>query len=185
MKRSGPRSVSSRASSPLVRGRGPVVSEGCGVFAASGALGGGYGMVLVVIGSSSPLGGVRALVSMVRKGGENRRILREGLLAEAVCLETYMVHRTVDGYGSSERRLILGFQTSDGRDVRAEMASVVLCAVGDRVPVRYLPERPEQVIHAGSRPGLDPNARLKGTMMVVFICLGLYSVVTGIGLGMR
>ncbi|MFD7610686.1 DUF3592 domain-containing protein [Streptomyces sp. NPDC059828] len=155
------------------------------MFAASGAQSGGAGLILVVLGLLFTAVGVGVLVFMVRKGGENRRILREGLVAEAVCLETYMVHRTVDGYGSSERRLILGFQTSEGRDVRAEMASVVLCAVGDTVPVRYLPERPGQVIHAGSRPGLDPATRLRGMMMVVFICLGLYSVVTGIGLGLR
>lgn len=64
-------------------------------------------------------------------------------MAEARCLEAYVVHnRSSDGYTTSQRRLILGFLTPEGRGVRAELVAHAPHAVGDTVPVRYLPECP-------------------------------------------
>ncbi|WP_413081798.1 hypothetical protein [Streptomyces sp. fd1-xmd] len=99
--------------------------------------------------------GIAGLVSMVRVALVNRRTIREGVVAEAPCLGAYVVHnRSSDGYTTSQWRLILGFLTPEGRDVRAELVAHVPYAVGDTVPVRYLPECPERV---RSRLGVGPR----------------------------
>lgn len=127
--------------------------------------------------------GIGMLVLLVRKGSENRRILREGLVAEARCLETFMVHhRSSDGAGRSQRRLILGFRASDGREVRTEIAADVPYVVGDIVPVRYLPERPERVVPAGASPGLGFATCVAGGVALVFTFVGVFFAVTAFGL---
>ncbi len=121
--------------------------------------------------------GAVGVVFLVRSGMENRRIFRDGLVAEARCLETYMLNsRSTDGYLSSRRVLVLGFHTPDGRDVRTEMADIPY-ATGDIVPVRYLPERPEQVLHAGARPGWDFGSCLKGAVFLGMLYAGLAIVI--------
>jgi hypothetical protein len=137
---------------------------------------GAFGLLFAAIG-------IGMLVLMVRKGSENRRILREGLLAEARCLETYVTHhRSAEGAGRSQRRLILGFRTSEGQDARAEIASDLPHVVGDIVPVRYLPQHPERVVPAGASPGLGFPTYLAGAVAVVFTCAGLFFAATGFGL---
>lgn len=122
--------------------------------------------------------GAAGLVFLVRSGMENRRIFRDGLVAEARCLEIYVAHRrSSDGYVTSQRVLVLGFHTPDGRDARAEIATDMPCAMGDIVPVRYLPERPEQVLHAGARPGLDFGSCLKGVVFLGLVYVGLMFVI--------
>ncbi|MGW6982562.1 hypothetical protein ACWGE1_24525 [Streptomyces sp. NPDC054932] len=124
--------------------------------------------------------GAGGVVFLLRSGRANRRIFRDGLVAEARCLETYMANRrSSDGYVTSRRVLVLGFHTPDGRDVRAEMATDIPCATGDTVPVRYLPERPEQVLHAGARPGLDFGSCVKGALFLAMVCVGLVIVIDG------
>ncbi|MFD9222990.1 DUF3592 domain-containing protein [Streptomyces sp. NPDC060064] len=146
------------------------------------ALGGMFGFVFGVFGLLFAAFGIGMLIWLARRGSEYKRTLREGLVAEARCLETFMVHRSSDGHGHSERRQILGFRTSDGRDVRAQVASEQLYVVGDIVPVRYLPQRPERAVPAASPPVLGAMSYLTGGVLVVFTCVGLFFAAMGFAL---
>ncbi|MFF3324251.1 DUF3592 domain-containing protein [Streptomyces sp. NPDC002889] len=147
------------------------------------AAGEAFGLVFGSVGLLFAAFGIVMIVFMVRKASEHRRTLREGLVAEARCLETFVVHhRSAEGGGHSQRRLILGFRTSEGRDVRAEIASDVSYVVGDIVPVRYLPERPERAVPAETSPGLGVGSYLAGGVLVLFTCVGLFFAATGFGL---
>ncbi|UUY49374.1 DUF3592 domain-containing protein [Streptomyces yangpuensis] len=146
------------------------------------ALGATYGPGSVLLGLLVAAVGVVGLVSMVRAALVNRRTMREGALAEARCLEAYVVHnRSSDGYTTSQRRLILGFRTPEGREVRTEMVAHVPYAVGDIVPVRYLPECPERVVPAGASFGIDLASGLKGVVLVGVIYAGLSLTVLALG----
>ncbi|MFD7261691.1 DUF3592 domain-containing protein [Streptomyces sp. NPDC059874] len=140
------------------------------------AVGAANGLSMALLGLMLAVVGAVGVVWLVRSGKENRRIFRDGLVAEARCLETYVMNsRSTDGYLSSRRVLVLGFHTPDGRDVRTEMADIPY-AKGDTVPVRYLPERPERVLHAGARPGLDFGSCYKGAVFLGMVCGGLMIV---------
>ncbi|MFF3691231.1 DUF3592 domain-containing protein [Streptomyces sp. NPDC002187] len=144
---------------------------------------GGAEWVIGTIGLLFAALGIVMLVLTVRRVLEYRRTLREGLVAEARCLETFVVHnRSSEGHGHSQRRLILGFRTPDGRDVRAEVTSEVPYVVGDIVPVRYLPQRPERAVPATASSGLGIGPYLVGGVVTVFICAGLFFAATGFGL---
>ncbi|MFE5675615.1 DUF3592 domain-containing protein [Streptomyces erythrochromogenes] len=146
------------------------------------ALGATYGPGSVVIGLLVAALGIAGLVSMVRVALVNRRTIREGVVAEARCLEAYVVHnRSSDGYTTSQRRLILGFLTPEGRDVRTELVAHVPYAVGDTVPVRYLPECPERVVPAGATFGIGLSAGLKGVAMLGLVYAGLSLMVMALG----
>ncbi|MFE5626742.1 DUF3592 domain-containing protein [Streptomyces virginiae] len=148
------------------------------------ALGATYGLGSVVIGLLVAALGTAGLVSMVRLALVNRRTIREGVPAEARCLEAYVVHnRSSDGYTTSQRRLILGFEAPDGRDVRAELVAQAPYAVGDIVPVRYLPECPERVVPAGASFGIGLSACLKGMAMLGLVYAGLSLTVMALGSG--
>ncbi len=119
---------------------------------------------------------------MVRVALVNRRTIREGVVAEAPCLGAYVVHnRSSDGYTTSQWRLILGFLTPEGRDVRTELVAHVPYAVGDTVPVRYLPECPERVVPAGATFGIGLSAGLKGVAMLGLVYAGLSLMVMALG----
>ncbi|MFD8885566.1 DUF3592 domain-containing protein [Streptomyces erythrochromogenes] len=146
------------------------------------ALGATYGPGSGVIGLLVAALGIAGLVSMVRVALVNRRTIREGVVAEARCLEAYVVHnRSSDGYTTSQRRLILGFLTPEGRDVRTELVAQVPYAVGDTVPVRYLPECPERVVPAGATFGIGLSAGLKGVAMLGLVYAGLSLMVMALG----
>ncbi|MFE7182800.1 DUF3592 domain-containing protein [Streptomyces erythrochromogenes] len=146
------------------------------------ALGATYGLGSVVIGLLVAALGVAGLVSMARLALVNRRAIREGVVAEARCLEAYVVHnRSSDGYTTSRRRLILGFLTPEGRDVRTELVAHVPYAVGDTVPVRYLPECPERVVPAGATFGIGLSAGLKGVAMLGLVYAGLSLTAMALG----
>ncbi|MEU2495024.1 DUF3592 domain-containing protein [Streptomyces sp. NPDC007883] len=140
-----------------------------------------FGWVFGVVGVLFAAMGIAVLIYTARKVSERRRILREGLVAEASCLETFVVHHSSQGHGQSQRRLILGFQTPDGRDVRAEVVSDVPHVIGDIVPVRYLPQRPERALPAGAASGIGSGPILIGAVMVFFTCIGLFVAATGFG----
>ncbi|MCX4825643.1 DUF3592 domain-containing protein [Streptomyces sp. NBC_01142] len=146
------------------------------------AVGGAFGFVFGAFGLLFAAFGIGMLIWMVRRTSAYKRTLREGLVAEARCLETFVMHRSSNGHGHSQRRQILGFRTSDGRDVRAQVASDQLYVVGDIVPVRYLPHRPEQAVPAAAPPGLGVMSYLTGAVLVVFTCIGLFFAALGFGL---
>jgi hypothetical protein len=126
--------------------------------------------------------GVVMILVMGLRLAERRRTLREGLLAEGRCLETFMVHRSsTDGRSESSRYQIVGFETADGREVRARMAAGRLSVVGDFVPVRYLPERPERAVPADASPGPAPADGLAVVALVVFTCVGVFFAASGFG----
>ncbi|MGW6979162.1 hypothetical protein ACWGE1_06895 [Streptomyces sp. NPDC054932] len=131
---------------------------------------GAAGMLLVAMG-------IEVLIYTVR-----RRILREGLVAEVRWLETFVVHHSSQGQGQSQRRLILGFQTPDGLDARAEIVSDVPHVTGDIGPVRYLPQRPERVLPAGAASGIGSGPILIGAVMVFMTCIGLFVAATAFSL---
>ncbi|WP_405423433.1 DUF3592 domain-containing protein [Streptomyces erythrochromogenes] len=146
------------------------------------ALGTTYGPGSMVIGLLVAALGVAGLVSMVRMALVNRRTIREGVVAEARCLEAYVVHnRSSDGYTTSQRRLILGFLTPEGRDVRTELVAHAPHAVGDTVLVRYLPECPERVVPAGASFGIGLSVGLKGVAMLGLVYAGLSLTLMALG----
>ncbi|MFD5428343.1 hypothetical protein [Streptomyces sp. NPDC127084] len=101
-------------------------------------------------------------------------------MAEARCLETYVANRSAgQGYVTSQRVLVLGFHTPDGRDVRAQLATDMPYAKGDIVPVRYLPEQPAQVLPAEARPGLDFVSCVKVAGSLAIVCAGVLIVMNG------
>ncbi|WP_406263432.1 DUF3592 domain-containing protein [Streptomyces sp. NBC_00191] len=147
------------------------------------AVDGASGLVFGALGLLFAALGIGMLVWMVRRAAEYKRTLREGLVAEAQCLDTFVVHRrSSNGHRHSQRRLILGFRTSDGRDVRAEIASQQPYAAGDIVPVRYLPQRPERPVPAAASPGLGVASCLAVGVLVVFTSIALFFAATGFGL---
>lgn len=147
------------------------------------AVDGAFGLVFGALGLLFAALGIGMLTWMVRRASEYRRTLREGLVAEAQCLDTFVVHRrSPDGPGHSQRRLILEFRTSEGRDVRAEVASQQPYVAGDIVPVRYLPQRPERAVPAGASPGLGVASCLAVGVLVVFTSMGLCFAAIGFGL---
>ncbi|MEU3923290.1 DUF3592 domain-containing protein [Streptomyces sp. NPDC029004] len=146
-------------------------------------VGGAFGLVFGAFGLLFAALGIGMLTWMARRASEYRRTLREGLVAEAQCLDTFVVHRrSPNGHGHSRRHLILGFRTSDGRDVRAEIASHEPYVAGDIVPVRYLPQRPERAVPAGASPGPGVASCLTVGVLVVFTSVGLFFAATGFGL---
>lgn len=145
--------------------------------AVDAAVGWGFGAAGVLFAAM----GIAVLIYTARKVVERRRILRDGLVAEARCLETFVVHHSSQGHGQSQRRLILGFQTPDGRDVRAEVVSDVPHVIGDIVPVRYLPQRPERALPAGAASGIGSGPILIGGVMLLFTCMGLFIAATAFG----
>ncbi|MEU0397529.1 DUF3592 domain-containing protein [Streptomyces sp. NPDC006208] len=140
-----------------------------------------FGWVFGAAGVLFAAMGIAVLIYTVRNVLERRRILQEGLVAEARCLETFVVHHSSQGHGQSQRRLILGFRAPDGRDVRAEVVSEVPHVIGDIVPVRYLPQRPERAVPVGAASGIGSGPILIGGVMVLFTCIGLFVAATGFG----
>ncbi|MFD8197253.1 DUF3592 domain-containing protein [Streptomyces wuyuanensis] len=140
-----------------------------------------FGWGFVAAGVLFAAMGIGVLISTARKVVERRRILRDGLVAEASCLETFVVHHASQGHGQSQRRLILGFQTPDGRDVRAEAVSDVPHVIGDIVPVRYLAQRPERALPAKAASGIGSGPILIGSVMVFITCMGLFMAATAFG----
>ncbi|GGP91756.1 DUF3592 domain-containing protein [Streptomyces melanogenes] len=146
------------------------------------AFSGAFGVVFGSIGLLFAAFGIGMLVLGARKSSEYKRLFREGQVAEARCLETYIVHRhSPDAPTSSQRRLIVAFRTVDGRDARAEVVSRHPYVAGDVVPVRYLPERPDRAVAAEATPGLGVFSCLFGGVMVILTCVGLGFAAIGFG----
>ena len=150
--------------------------------AIDGAVDAAFGWVFGAVGVLFVAVGIAVLIYTVRKVLVRRRILREGLVAEARCLEMFVVHHSLQRHGQSQRRLILGFRAPDGRDVQAEVVSDVPHVVGDIVPVRYLPRRPERAVPAGAASGIGSGSILIGGVMVLFTCIGLFVAATEVDL---
>ncbi|MDJ0466438.1 DUF3592 domain-containing protein [Streptomyces sp. H27-C3] len=150
------------------------------------SLGEAFGMFFGMIGLLFAAVGIGMFVWTVRKAAAYSRTLREGLMAEARCLETFMVHQnSSNGPGHSQRRLILGFYTFDGRDVRAQVTSHQPYVRGDIVPVRYLPHSPERAVPAGAPPpGMGAASCLMGGLQVIFVCMGLLFAVVGFAMAL-
>ena len=140
----------------------------------AGSLFGLVGFVFAMIG-----GGFCAAV--LHGAALKRRVLAHGLPAEARCLETCVSR---DAEGSTRRKVILGFTTEDGRQIRFKVGAPSLMVAGDRVRVRYLPTRPERAVVVGS----GGPAALIGTAAAVVFCLvfmvgGLFFGLAGLGVG--
>ncbi|MFF4383193.1 DUF3592 domain-containing protein [Kitasatospora sp. NPDC001547] len=123
------------------------------VFGAIGLLAVGLGVVKPVLG--------------IRRARLDLRTLAEGLSAEARCLETYTTQERDPSSRRTrtERHVILGFRTRDGAEVRLEDTSGAPRVVGDRVTVRYLPDRPHRaVVVDRARAGIA--ARIAGDVLI-------------------
>ncbi|MFD7165768.1 DUF3592 domain-containing protein [Streptomyces violascens] len=146
------------------------------------AVGGAFGVAFGCVGLLFALVGIAMLVGVVRRVSEHRRTLREGLRAQARCLETYVVrtHRS-GGPVHHQRRLIVGFRVGDGRDVRVQVTSRQPYVTGDMVPVRHLPHRPERAVVDEAPTGVGVVSCLFGGAMVVFTCVGLFFAAIGFG----
>uniref|UniRef100_A0AAU2VF48 DUF3592 domain-containing protein n=1 Tax=Streptomyces sp. NBC_00003 TaxID=2903608 RepID=A0AAU2VF48_9ACTN len=146
------------------------------------AVGGAFGVVFGCVGLLFAVVGIGALIGVVRKVSEHKRTLREGLTAQARCLEAYVVrtHRS-DGLVHHQRRLIVGFRAVDGREVRVQVTSRQPYVTGDMVPVRYVPHRPERAVVDEAPTGVGVVSCLFAGVMVVFACLGLFFAAIGFG----
>ncbi|MFI6470999.1 DUF3592 domain-containing protein [Streptomyces sp. NPDC050516] len=146
------------------------------------AVGGAFGVVFGCVGLLFAVVGIGALLWVVRRVSEHKRTLREGVMAQARCLETYVVrtHRS-DGPVHHQRRLIVGFRAGDGRDVRVRVTSRQPYVTGDAVAVRYLPNRPERAVVDEAPTGIGVVSCLFGGAMVVFTCVGLFFAAIGFG----
>ncbi|MCT9088775.1 DUF3592 domain-containing protein [Streptomyces sp. ASQP_92] len=146
------------------------------------AAGGAFGVVFGCVGLLFAGVGTGALVWTVRTVSTYKRTLREGLRAEARCLETYVTrHHHSDGYTHSRRHLVVGFRTADGYDVRAKVSSRRPFVAGDNIPVRYLPQHPDRAVTDEAPTGVGVVSCLFGGVMVALTCLGLFFAAMGFG----
>ncbi|WP_434600706.1 hypothetical protein [Streptomyces sp. A5-4] len=151
------------------------------MFSAGGAFGVFFGSMGLLFAAF----GIGMLVWTARRTATYDETLREGLVAQARCLETFTVHHTSsNGPVRSQRRLILGFYTFDGREIRAQAASRQPYVRGDIVPVRYLAHSPQRAIPADSPPGTGAASCLVGGVLVISTCMGLLFAVLGFGLAL-
>ncbi|MFI5527253.1 DUF3592 domain-containing protein [Kitasatospora sp. NPDC051853] len=142
-----------------------------------------FGTVFGVVGLLVAGIGVFLGVTLVRRMRTRSRVLAGGLLAEAVCLETYMTHS--GGHSTphrSARHVILGFRTEDGQEVRIEDTSRVPRVVGDHVTVRYFPDRPQHAAATDAPPAGTPVAVVIGlAVCAIFTCVGVLLATVGFG----
>ncbi|MFF4183434.1 DUF3592 domain-containing protein [Streptomyces sp. NPDC001691] len=146
------------------------------------AVGGIFGVVFGSVGLLFVAVGLGALVWVARTVSEHKRTLREGLRAGARCLETHVVRtHTSGGATRVRRRLIVGFRTVGGREVRARVTSRHPYVAGDVVPVRYVAHRPERAVADEAPTGVGVVACLFGGAMVAVMCMGLFFAAVGFG----
>ncbi|WP_434600138.1 DUF3592 domain-containing protein [Streptomyces sp. A5-4] len=139
-----------------------------------------FGLVLGTLGLLIAAFGIGAFVFMRRKAAEYQQTLRAGLMAEGRCLETHVVHhQSSNGSGNSQRRLIVGFLTYDGRQIRATVAARRPYVAGDLVPLRYLPHRPERAVVDGAPVRLGVASCVVGGMTVMLVGMGLVFALIG------
>ncbi|MGW3203213.1 hypothetical protein [Streptomyces sp. NPDC001135] len=116
---------------------------------------------------------VFALVGLLRRSREVRRVWAGGLTAEARCLRTYTT--TSGGGGDTSVRTTLHhvyeFTTREGRTVRFEEANGPGTTIaGDIVTVHYAAERPERATaHAPARGRLAAESGCLVAFLGVFI----------------
>lgn len=145
----------------------------------------GTGMVSVVFGLVGLLFagiGVALLIGGIRTAANRNRILASGVTVEARCLDTFTRR---DSEGSGSRHAILGFTTRDGREIRIQPAVSGPIVVGDFVPVRYDPQRPERAVLVGDGSSRVGNGCAMAVGLVVctgFIVIGLLFAAGGFGL---
>ncbi|MER7585335.1 DUF3592 domain-containing protein [Kitasatospora sp. NPDC097691] len=141
-------------------------------------------VVWSVVGVVGSVAGAAALVGVALRVRLRARTLAQGLTARARCLETYLTVET-RGTGSerrtsTERHVIMGFRTADGRDVRFRDGSGAPRVVGDQVPVRYLPERPRRAVIADGHPsGITAPLVVGAVVGLVTVGLGVAFAVAG------
>jgi hypothetical protein len=143
-----------------------------------------FNLVFALVGLFFAGIGIAGMIGAGHMVWLRRRTLAQGLSAEAVCLETYLKQeRSEDGPTRTTRHAILGFRTHDGRDIRIDRTSGFTGTVGDFVPVRYLPERPDRAIAVG--PGSSSGvvgAVIGMVFLAVFTCVGLSFAAVAFGL---
>lgn len=134
------------------------------------------GTIVGVVGALTAVAGVVMALVLLARAQARSRALTEGQLAEAVCLDTYVTHSGGPaGPHISIRHKVLGFRTPDGQEVRVDDTSRTPRVVGDRVLVRYLPDRPHQaaVTDAG------PAGVSMGVVIGLLACV-LFGAVTAV-----
>jgi hypothetical protein len=124
--------------------------------------------VAVVIGLAFLTMGVGMPFLTIRRARQATGALRQGLTAEGRVLDTYVTHRQDR---ASERHVIIGFRAADGREYRIEDSGNRPRVVGDHVPVRYLPDRPDLAVPADTSVGA-----LAGVSVVVCVFGGVFAV---------
>ncbi|MFJ5921812.1 DUF3592 domain-containing protein [Kitasatospora sp. NPDC092948] len=116
--------------------------------------------------------GIVAGIANARQVDRVRRTFAEGLAAEAVVLATYKTEST-SGVGDNRsttttHHTILAFRTLDGREFRLDERNGRRRAVGDRIEVRYLPERPDRAVAVDRGPGED----IAGWVLCILLIAG-------------
>ncbi|QMU77532.1 DUF3592 domain-containing protein [Streptacidiphilus sp. PB12-B1b] len=143
---------------------------------------GAMGAVFSLVGFLFAVLGVVMAVTLLRRAVGRGRALSHGLTAEARCLEAY-VTRSSDG--SSRRRVILGFTTVDGQQIRIEETPRGPIVAGDFVQVRYLPERPQQAVQVGGSVAGTAVGTVFGLVFCsCFVAVGLAVGLSGLGVGL-
>ncbi|WP_406197213.1 DUF3592 domain-containing protein [Kitasatospora sp. NBC_01560] len=146
------------------------------------------GILFGIVGSVFAALGPAMAVAAVHRARLRARTLANGLVAQAVCLETYVTEERVgtdlsDRRTRSVRHVILGFRTFDGRDVRFRDTSGAPRVVGDHVPVRYLPDRPHRAVTADrGTSGAVAGAVVATVFGLVFAVTGLFFAFLGFGI---
>ncbi|MFF0297715.1 DUF3592 domain-containing protein [Kitasatospora sp. NPDC004615] len=121
--------------------------------------------------------GVAAGIGTAWQADRARRTLAEGLLAEAVVLVVF-TSESAGGVGENRsttttRHTILGFRTPDGSEVRVDERDGHRRAVGDRVAVRYLPERPDRAVAVDRSAVQDTFGIVMSILLTVGGIIGL------------
>ncbi|SEK50774.1 DUF3592 domain-containing protein [Streptacidiphilus jiangxiensis] len=121
------------------------------------------GLVLGVLGAGLTLVAGAIGVRLVNRWFWRLRALDEGLTAEGRVLD---VDREPGDQGREAiTRTVVWFYAPDGREFRVEDGTGRSRVLGERVPLRYLPDRPEWAFVAGEEPGAGD------TVVVLFFCV--------------
>jgi hypothetical protein len=126
---------------------------------------GGFAVLFGMIGLLCALIGAVTGGRAVSRTSVTSQTLSTGLLAQGRVLDTFVVPG--DQGRAGVRHAVVGFHTPDGHEYRIEEQAGRRRIVGDRVPVRYLQESPQQAV-------LDDTRRSEVDLAMLMLCLTVF-----------